>query len=151
MSYSFTQFSTIAKIHTTNGTRTVYILTWLILIQILNPAFKGLSDSLINQLITNCQSVNIAHFTFLLSDLSSSFLFFLFGMASMPFLYNGTLLFQGNLPRVLPVIIYKYPSCLIPFIISFLFLFGEWSGLVFKDFQKCFLSQKFFFCLLQLF
>ena len=45
-----------------------------------------------------------------------------FGMAAMPFLWNGTLLFQGNLPRVLPVIIYKYASCLIPHIDLLLFL-----------------------------
>ena len=39
-----------------------------------------------------------------------------FVMAAVPFLCNGTLLFQGNLPRVLPVIIYKYASCFIPYI-----------------------------------
>ena len=54
----------------------------------------------------------------------------------MPFLCNGTLLFQGILPVVLPVIIYKYASCVIPYIDSFLFLCGEWSSLVFKDFQN---------------
>ena len=42
--------------------------------------------------------------------------FNIFGMATLPFLCNGTLLFQCNLPRVLPVTIYKYASCLIPFI-----------------------------------
>ena len=62
-----------------------------------------------------------------------------FGMATMPFLCNGPLLFQGNLPMVLPVIILKYASCLIPYIVSFLFLCGKWSSLVFKDFQKYFL------------
>ena len=41
-------------------------------------------------------------------------LYLIFGMASMPFLCNGTLLFQGNLLRVLPVTIFKYASCLIP-------------------------------------
>ena len=60
----------------------------------------------------------------------------------MSFLCNGTLLFtgffQGNLPRVLPVIIYKYASCLIPYIVSFLILGGEWSSLGFKDFKKYF-------------
>ena len=66
-------------------------------------------------------------------------------MAAMPFLCNGTLLFQGNLPRVLPVIIYKYASCLIPYIDLFLFLCGEWSSLVFKDFQKYFFAKCFFF------
>ena len=40
-------------------------------------------------------------------------------MAAMPFLCNSTLLFQGNLPMVLPVIICKYASCFIPYIISF--------------------------------
>ena len=59
-------------------------------------------------------------------------------MAAMPFLGNGTLLVQGNLHRVLPVIIYKYDSCLIPYIDSFLFKCWEWSSLVFKDFQKYF-------------
>ena len=57
----------------------------------------------------------------------------IFGMAAMPFLCNGTLFFQGNLPRVLPVIIYKYASCLIPYIVSFLILCGEWSTLVFNQ------------------
>ena len=57
-------------------------------------------------------------------------------MAAMPFLFSDTLLFQGNLPRVLLVIIYKYASCLIPYMDSFLFLCGEWSSSasVFKDF-----------------
>ena len=59
---------------------------------------------------------------------------------------NGTLLVQGNLPRVLPVKIYKYASCLIPYIDLFFFLCGEWSSLVFKDLQKYFLSLMFFFC-----
>ena len=49
----------------------------------------------------------------------------IFGMATMPFLCNGTLLFQGHLPRVLPVTILKYASCLIPYIVSFLNLCGE--------------------------
>ena len=40
-------------------------------------------------------------------------------MATMPFLCNGTLTFQGNLPRVLQVIILKYASCLIPYIYFF--------------------------------
>ena len=40
----------------------------------------------------------------------------IFGMAAMPFLYNGTWLFQGNSPRVLPVTIFKYASSLIPYI-----------------------------------
>ena len=62
----------------------------------------------------------------------------LFGMASMPFLCNGTLLFQGNLPRVLPVTIFKYASCLIPYIVSFLILCGEWPSLVFNKFLKYF-------------
>ena len=48
----------------------------------------------------------------------------IFGMATLPFLHSGTLLFQGNLPRVLPVTIYEYASCLIPYIDSFLFLWG---------------------------
>ena len=47
---------------------------------------------------------------------------------------NGTLLFQCNLPRVLPVTIYKYASCLISYIVSFLILCGEWSSLVFQHF-----------------
>ena len=34
----------------------------------------------------------------------------IFGMAAMPFLCNGTLLFQGKLPRLLPVIIYVFFS-----------------------------------------
>ena len=65
-------------------------------------------------------------------------------MATLPFLCNGTLLFQCNLPRVLPVTIYKYASCLIPYIVSFLILCGEWSSLVFKD-------LKIYFCLSQIF
>ena len=48
---------------------------------------------------------------------------------------NGTLLFQCNLPRVLPVTIYKYASCLISYIVSFLILCGEWSSLVFQHFK----------------
>ena len=70
-----------------------------------------------------------------------------FGMAAVLFLCNGTLLFQGNLPRVLPVTILKYAGCLIRYIVSFLFLCGEWSSLVFKDFQKyfCFLPNVFIF------
>ena len=47
-------------------------------------------------------------------------------MVAMPFLGNGTLLFEDNLPRVLPVTIYKHASCLIPYIDFFLFLCGEW-------------------------
>ena len=38
------------------------------------------------------------------------------------------LLFKSNLPRVLPVIIFKFASCLIPYIVSFLIislLFGK--------------------------
>ena len=46
----------------------------------------------------------------------------IFGMAAMPFLCTGTLLFQGNLTRVLPVIIYKYASCSNPYTVSFLIL-----------------------------
>ena len=46
----------------------------------------------------------------------------IFGMASMPFLCNGTLLFQCNLPRVLPVTIFKFASCLIPYIVLFLYM-----------------------------
>ena len=57
-----------------------------------------------------------------------------FGMAAMPLLCNGTLLFQSNLPRVMPVTIYKYASCFIPYMVSFLILCGEWSSLVLKDF-----------------
>ena len=61
-------------------------------------------------------------------------------------------LFQCNLPCVLPVLILKHVSCLIPYIDSFLFLCGEWSSLVFKDFQKyLFFKPKVFFCMLQLF
>ena len=41
---------------------------------------------------------------------------YFFGMAIMPFLCNGTLLFQGHLPRVLPVTVLKYVSCLILYI-----------------------------------
>ena len=77
----------------------------------------------------------------------------LFGMAAMPFLCNGTLLLQCNLPRVLQVIIYKYASCFIPDIVSFLILHGEWSSLVFKDFKKyfCFKPNVFIFCFVRLF
>ena len=49
-------------------------------------------------------------------------------MAAMPFLCNGALLFQGNLPRVLPVIC----QLSYPYMDSFLFLCGEWSCLVLK-------------------
>ena len=68
--------------------------------------------------------------------------FCFFGMAAMLLLCNGILLFQRNLPRALQVLILKYASCLIPYqvpipyIDSFLFLCGEWSSLVFKDFPK---------------
>ena len=62
----------------------------------------------------------------------------IFGMAAMPFLCNGTLLFQGNIPRVLLVTINKSARCLIPYIVSFLILCGEWPSLVFKDFKKYF-------------
>ena len=55
----------------------------------------------------------------------------------MSFHCNGTMLFQGNLPRVLPVTIFKYASSLIPYIILFLILRGEWPSLVFKvDIKK---------------
>ena len=66
----------------------------------------------------------------------------IFGMAAITFLCNGTLLFQGNLPRILPVLILKYGSCLIPYINSFLFLCAEWSSLVFRDFQKYFFKPN---------
>ena len=74
-------------------------------------------------------------------------------MAAMPFLCNGTLLFQGNLPRVLPVTILKYASCTIPYFVSFLILHGEnCSAYCLKIFKSIFLfSQMSFFCLLQLF
>ena len=52
----------------------------------------------------------------IVDKLIKSFALSLFVMAAMPFLCNDTLLFQGNLPRVLPVIIYKYASCFIPYI-----------------------------------
>ena len=58
-------------------------------------------------------------------------------MAAMPFLCNGMLLFQGNLPRVLPVIIYKYASCFIPYIKIIFFCFQE----------ELFVSQQKFFTL----
>ena len=62
------------------------------------------------------------------------FLFISFShFSSMPFLCCGTLLFLGNLPRVLQLLILKYASCLIPFIETFLFLSAEWSILVFKE------------------
>ena len=57
-------------------------------------------------------------------------------MAAMPFPCNGILLFQGNLPRVLSVLVLKIASCLIPYIDSFLILNGEWSSFLFKDFLK---------------
>ena len=60
-------------------------------------------------------------------------------------LCNGTSLFHGNLPMFSPVIIYKYASCLIPYIILFLFLCGKWYSLVFKDYRKYFLNQMFLF------
>ena len=47
------------------------------------------------------------------------------GMVSMPFLCNGTLLFQGNLPGVFASDNFKYVSCLIPYIVSFLILCEE--------------------------
>ena len=70
----------------------------------------------------------------------------LFGMAAMPFLCYGILLNQCNLPGVLPVLILKYVSCLIPYIDLFLFLCGEWSSLVFKDFPKVFFKPNVFCC-----
>ena len=57
-------------------------------------------------------------------------------MAAMPLLCDGILLFQCNLPRVLPMLILEYASCLIPYIDLFLFVCGEWSSLAFKDFKK---------------
>ena len=63
--------------------------------------------------------------------------FQLFGMAAMPFLCRGILLFQCNLPRVLPVLILKYTSCLILYIDSFLFLWIKIS-------KSIFLSQMVF-------
>ena len=67
-----------------------------------------------------------------------------FGIGAMPFFCDGILIIQCNLPRVLPVLILKYASCLIPYFD--LFLCGEWSNFVFKDFQTYFLGQT-FFCL----
>ena len=62
--------------------------------------------------------------------------FAIFGMATMTFLCDGTLLFQGQLPRVLPVTILKYASCIIPYIVSFSNLCGEWTSLVFKTIRR---------------
>ena len=44
----------------------------------------------------------------------------LFEMAAMPLPCNGTVLIQGNLPRVLSVFVLKIASCLIPLFDSFL-------------------------------
>ena len=41
-----------------------------------------------------------------------------FGMAAMSFLCYGILLFQCNLLRVLPLLVLKYASCLLPYINS---------------------------------
>ena len=40
----------------------------------------------------------------------------MFGMAAMPFLCNGILLTQCNLPTVLSVLVLKIASCLIPYV-----------------------------------
>ena len=62
--------------------------------------------------------------------------FFIFEMAAMPFLCNGILLIQCNLPRVLSVLVLKIANCLIPYIDSFLILNGELSSFLFKGFPK---------------
>ena len=40
------------------------------------------------------------------------------------------------------MIIYKYATILIPYIDLFLYLCGEWSSFVFKDFQKYFFKPN---------
>ena len=64
--------------------------------------------------------------------------FYLFAIAAMPFLCTSILLFQGNLPWVLSVTIFKHARCLILYIVLFLIMCGEWPSLVFKDLQKYF-------------
>ena len=54
----------------------------------------------------------------------------IFGMAAMPFLCNGILLIQCNLPRVLSVLVLNIAICLIPYIDSFLILYGEWPSYI---------------------
>ena len=64
--------------------------------------------------LTNCLSLHANYEPkFVVLSLGKLDRYF-FGMAAISFLCNGTLLFQGNLPRVFPVIIYKYASYLIP-------------------------------------
>ena len=78
-----------------------------------------------------------AHFLFCLSVSQSLWLslsFCIFGMAAMLFLCNGNLLFQGNLPGVLPVTIFKYASCLISYIVLFFTVCGERPSLGLKIF-----------------
>ena len=71
-----------------------------------------------------CSCLNVSFFPlFELKQLNM-----IFGMAAMPFLCNGTLLFQGNLPRVLPVIIKKYASVLSPMFICSYFCVGNGLG-----------------------
>ena len=57
-------------------------------------------------------------------------------MAAMPFLCNGILFIQCNLPRVLLVLVLKIANCLIPYIKSFLILNEEWFSFLFRDFPK---------------
>ena len=65
-------------------------------------------------------------------------------MAAMPFLFNGILLIQCNLPRVLSTLVLKIASCLVPYINSFLILNGEWSSFLFQDFPKVIFLRQIF-------
>ena len=71
---------------------------------------------------------------------------FIFEMAALLFLCNGILLIQGNLLRVLSVLVLKIVSCLIHYIDLFLILNEEWSSLLFKDFPKVVFLAKFMSC-----
>ena len=52
---------------------------------------------------------------------------------------------SGQFTWVLSVIVYKYASCIIPYIDSFFFLCGDWSSLALKDFLKYFFKPNVLF------
>ena len=64
-----------------------------------------------------------------------------FGMAAMPFLCNGILLFQCNFPRFLSVLVLKIAICLIPISIDSYFWLGNGPAFCLKIF-KYFFKQK---------
>ena len=58
--------------------------------------------------------------------------FLLFGMAPMPFPYNGILLIQGNLPRVIQVVYQMYRNIMLVFLSPIsIFVYGGCSSFQF--------------------